>query len=405
MSLFREIPPTAGFPLTWKDFLPLFTKNEALLENDFKRYLDTGYARVTCSGTAAFYLILESLKKISGRNTVIIPSYICPLLPLAIRKAGLKVAVCDINRDNFNFDLSMLSGLCSKNDDILAVVAVHLAGIPADFDAIEQVTKKYGIFTIEDCAQALGARYKGKPAGTLGDFSFFSLCRGKGLTTYEGGVIATNKKEYEPLIDDTIKRFAGKDIPAEGMLIALLFGYWLFYRPLLFWFVFKLPQIFWTWRGNRIKAAMEDFSIDFPVHRMSTTRQLIGHGQFHRIEDEIERQRKKASAYLLRFKGIEGLTIIEELPGSSATYPFITLIFDRPEQRDKVLKALERTDSGASIVYVQAIADYEYLKEIVADRNCSNARYIAERVITLSTSAFLTDRDMDGIATIIRELS
>jgi len=60
MSLFREIPPTAGFPLYWKDFLSIFkAKNpEDVLERDFKHYLNVHYAKVTCSGTTALYLIL-----------------------------------------------------------------------------------------------------------------------------------------------------------------------------------------------------------------------------------------------------------------------------------------------------------------------------------------------------------
>ncbi|MCL5238519.1 MAG: DegT/DnrJ/EryC1/StrS family aminotransferase [Nitrospirae bacterium] len=406
MSIFREIPPTAGFPLSWKDFLPAFSAQgrEGRLENDFKHYLDIACTRVANSGTAAFYLILESLKSLSGRKTVVIPSYICPLIPLAIKRAGLRVEVCDINRHNFDYDISMLEDLCRANNDILAILMVHLAGVPADVDSIAPIAEQHSIFTIEDCAQALGAWYRGKRAGTLGDFSFFSLCRGKGLTTYEGGIIATGRDEYRPFIDNTIQRFVKNDSLSEGMFIALLIGYWLFYRPLLFWPVFRLPQIFWNRRGDKIKAAMEDFDIDFPLHKMSAVRQLIGHGQFSRIDAEIEKQRQKAAFYLLRLKKVGGLTVVEELPGSRATYPFVTVIFDSPEKRERALKILSRTDFGASIVYAFAVTDYAYLKNIVADGNCSNARFMAERTLTLSTSTFLTDEDLDAVVSIIEGL-
>lgn len=406
MSIFREIPPTAGFPLYGKDFLPIFRirNRSKCLEDDFKEYLNVSYARVAYSGTAAFYLILESLNKISSKSTIIIPSYICPLIPLAIKKAGLRVEVCDINRDNFDFKLPELEDLCSKNDDILAILAVHLTGIPVDFDAIENIAKKYSIFTIEDCAQSLGALYKGRQVGTLGDFSFFSLCRGKGITTYEGGIIVVNKEEHAAVIDSTIEQLVKNDFLSECMLTLLLFGYWIFYRPLLFWFVFRLPQVFWNWRGNKVKAAMEDFEINFLIHKMSIFRQLIGHSQFCRIDEEIREQRKKAFFYIERLEKIEGIKVIKESPESRATFPFVTLLFDSTEKREAALKIFGSTDLGASIVYAFAVADYDYLKHIVADINSENARYVSSRIITLSTNTFLKDKDMDSVVEILEGL-
>ncbi|MDD5774297.1 MAG: nucleotide sugar aminotransferase, partial [bacterium] len=84
MSVFREIPPTAGFPLYVKDLLSFLKRDSYLftLEADFKSYHNSPYAWVTCSGTAGLYLISESLKSLSGRKTVIIPSYICPSVAL-----------------------------------------------------------------------------------------------------------------------------------------------------------------------------------------------------------------------------------------------------------------------------------------------------------------------------------
>jgi dTDP-4-amino-4,6-dideoxygalactose transaminase len=183
MNLFREIPPTAGLPLSAKDILPIFYINKhGLLEDDFSKYLGAAYAKITYSGTAAFYIILEALKNLSPKKTVIIPSFICPLVPLAIRRAGFKTLVCDIEKDSFNFRIDKLEEICLNNKDILSIVAVHLAGIPIDFAPIKKMARENKIFIIEDCAQSLGAMHQGKKTGSLGDFSFFSLCRGKGLT-------------------------------------------------------------------------------------------------------------------------------------------------------------------------------------------------------------------------------
>lgn len=406
MSIFKEIPPTAGFPLYAKDFLSIcFKKNrQSSLEEDFKNYLNAPYAKVTYSGTAAFYLILESLKGSSSRKTVIIPAFICPLLPLAIYRAGLRVAVCDINKDNFNFDLRQLQALCFQNDDILAIVSVHLGGIPIDSEEIKQIAEMNKIFIIEDCAQSLGAMYKDKKTGTWGDFSFFSLCRGKGLTIYEGGVIVTKKESDSVKIDATIERIVNNAFFSESLKILELLGYWVFYRPQLFWWVFRLPQIFWYWRGEHLKALTEYFTVDFPLHKVSKIRKSIGHVGFARLEKEIDKQRQKASRYIENLRNIPGIKLITESPGTKATYPYLTLLFNDPIKLKKAQEIFKNSGLGVFQIYAMAITDYGYLKDIVGKKDCPNARSLAQNHITLTTSTFLRNEDLDSVLGLIKNI-
>jgi len=399
MSLFREIPPTAGLPIQGKDFLSssLGKKATDILENDFKDYLGVPFAKVTYSGTAAFYIILESLRQFSDKKTVIIPSFICPLIPLAIARAGFKVLVCDINKDNFDYDAAMLNRLCSNNPDILAILVVHLAGIPVDLEKIQQIIKEKNIFIIEDCAQALGAVCKGKKVGTLGDFAFFSLCRGKGLTIYEGGVIIAKKKEYISAIETTSKVIINTDYLSEGIKVLELLGYWVFYRPILFWFVFRLPQAFWELLGKPEKAAIEYFSIDFPLHKVSGIRKAFGHSAFKRLDKEISKQRQKIQYYIADLKGNRKINLVLESTGDYSNYPYLSIIFDNSSDRDKVINEFKNSGLGISQIYLKAITDYDYLKDILPDTDCPNARSLAKRHITLSTSLFLTDLDLAKI--------
>ena len=401
MSIFREIPPTAGFPLYLKDFWG--SSRAGSLEQDFKDYLGLDYAQVTYSGTAAFYLILESLKKISPKKTVVIPSFVCPLVPLAVARAGLKVEVCDINRDSFDYDSNALEKLCSQNQDILAVVAVHLAGIPIDFSSLEKVTKKYSIFIVEDCAQSLGATYQGRKTGTLGDFAFFSLCRGKGLTIYEGGIIATIHQQYAGIIDETIATLVKDDYLSESFKMLELFGYWIFYRPQLFWFVFCLPQLFWNISGNRLRGVNEYFDTDFATHEVSDFRKSLGHAEFSRLETEIIGQRKKAAYYREAFKNTPGIRIIPEPPDSRGSYPYFTLIFEDVLRRNKALRALDESGLGACEIYLAAITDYDYLKAMIPRQDCPGGRFITAHHLTLSTSTFLKEKDLGKIITIIKK--
>ena len=405
MSIFREIPPTAGFPISAREYFSAFSKKNrsASLEEDLKAYLDVPAARITYSGTAAFYIILEALKTLSNKKTVIIPAFICPLVPLAIKRAGLKIKVCDISKNSFNFDIDQLAQLCSDND-ILAIVAAHLGGIPLEFGPIRQIAEKNKIFVIEDCAQSLGAVYKGTKVGKLGDFSFFSLCRGKGLTIYEGGSAASKNLVYNKSIDDTIARIVNDDHISEALKILELFGYWIFYRPQLFWFAYSLPQVYWNARGQRLRALSEYFTIDFPLHRVSGFRKSVGHAAFPRIESEIDKQRQKAFYYMEKLKNTGGMTIINESPGDRATYPFLTIVFDDKEKRDKAQKVFKNSGLGVSQVYYSAITDYGYLDDIIEKKACPNARYLAEREITLSTSAFLTNKNMDLVVNKIKNI-
>jgi dTDP-4-amino-4,6-dideoxygalactose transaminase len=405
MPMFKEIPPTSGWPFHARDILGVFRKTQTGgLAEDFRSYLAADYAEITYSGTAALYFIFESLKKISPKRTILIPSYVCPLVALAAKKAGLKIKVCDINRDNFDFDYNALEKIFAEDTDMLAIVVVHLGGIVLDFGRIQPLAQKYKIFTIEDCAQALGAQYQGKSAGTLGDFSFFSLARGKGLTIYEGGVLVSNKKEYSGIVEETIKNLARKKYFSELVKIIELIGYWIFYRPLLFWFVFKLPQAFWKHKRNQVRAFGEEYDTDFDYHKVSFLRKLIGRLCFYRLEKENENQRQKALYYIKNLSGISGLKIIQENPGTKAVYPILVLLFDDRNKRNRVFKALDARGMGASIVYVNAICDYDYLKNNLSFASCENARNLSERQLTVSTSTYLKAKDLELIVKTIKRI-
>jgi len=386
----KEIPPTAGFALSVKDFYG----PAGDLENDFRNYLGSATAKIAYSGTAAFYFILETLKGLSSKRTVIIPAYTCPLLAIAIARAGLKTQICDISEDSFDYDYQQLENICGVNKDILAMVSVHLAGLAVEIEKIKGISQRQGAFLIEDCAQSLGAWYQSKLTGTFGDFSFFSLCRGKGLTIYEGGVAVVNKPEYGRLLEQKIKRLSNKDIISETVKIIELAGYAIFYRPQLAWFIFSLPREFWKFKGDQVRAAAEYFDFNFPIHRVSGWRQKIGHVQFSRLESEIDKQRQKAEVYLKELNNVSGIQLVKEREGCRSNYPYLTLIFQDSQRRDAVLEKLRDSGLGGSQIYACAICDYEYLKPILPTGDFPNARFMADHSMTLSTSVFLKEKDI-----------
>ncbi len=404
MGILKEVPPTAGLPFSPKEIFSVLSGNDnPSLDDGLREYLSTPYARVTYSGTAALYTILEALKTISSKKCVIIPSFICPLVPLAITRAGLKVQVCDVKKEDFNLDTEELGRIFAENRDILAVIPTHIAGIPVSVESITQACRENDIFIIEDCAQALGARRAGKKIGTAGDLSFYSLCRGKGLTIYEGGVISCQAR-FAQLIEQTHRRLAAEDRTSETLKLIELFGYWIFYRPLLFWFVFRFPQIFWEMLGKQEKANIEYFTTDFPLHRVSKARKRPGLAQLKRLEKEITGQREKAQYYIDGLKGMNGIKILTEALGDYSNYPYLTLIFEKEEKRNKALRIFRKSGLGISRIYLWPITDYKYLQNIYSPGSCPNAGYIAHRHITLSTSVYLKKKDQDYIIKNLREI-
>lgn len=413
MPIFKEIPPTAGWAFSPRDLAAFFSKPKCSnLESDFKGYLNVPYARLTYSGTAALYMIFESIKKLSPRRTVVMPSYVCPLVALAATRAQLKIEVCDINKNCFDYDCGALEKVCERNKDIAAIVIVHLGGIPICVDKIISIAKKCNILTIEDCAHALGAEYiyesdrdKQKKCGGFGDFSFFSLCRGKGLSIYEGGILVVNNKKYIVTVDAIVETMARKNYLSEAFKIFELFGYWLFYRPQLFWFVFKLPQIFWKVSKKEARAFGEEYDTGFDIHKVSGMRNRLGHISFYRLEKEIAGQRSKALYYIKELGGLRGITIIQENTGSRATYPFLVLLFNDSSKRDLALKRLERLGVGVSLVYLNPICDYNYLKETFSHCAYENASYLSKRQLTLSTNSFLKNKDLKTVTEVLKEIA
>jgi dTDP-4-amino-4,6-dideoxygalactose transaminase len=148
----------------------------------------------------------------------------------------------------------------------------------------------------------------------------------------------------------------------------------------------------------------EDFESNFPVHAVSAFRKAAGHVAFPRITGAIYSQREKAAFYIKGLASVSGITVVQQAAGDSATYPYLTVVFNQPEHKIKALKAFAGTGLGVSQVYARALADYGYLQNIVPNRNSENARWLAARSITLSTSTFLKKSDLEKCIKIVHNV-
>ena len=221
---------------------------------------------MACSGTAAFVVALRTLaRRNPGRSRVVVPAYTCPLVPLAVRLAGLRAVACDTLPGGFGIDPGALGRCCDET--ALAVVPAHLGGRASDISAVSAVAHAYGAVVIEDAAQALGASFGGRSVGLSGDIGFFSLAVGKGLTTYEGGVLFSRDPDLHAELQGTASRVLRPGLLWNARRVLELLGYAVAYNPALLPLAYGRPLRRGLDRGDEIAAVGDAFTLDgIPLH-------------------------------------------------------------------------------------------------------------------------------------------
>ncbi len=161
-------------------------------EKEFALWADTNYAVSLANGTLALDAALLACDIGPGDEVIVTcRTYIASVS--SVINSGAKPVFSDVNLDSQNITAeSILPNITHKTK---AIICVHLAGWPCEMTDIMEVAKKFNLKVIEDCAQAHGALYKGKPVGSFGDIGCWSFCQDKIMSTGgEGGMITTNCK-------------------------------------------------------------------------------------------------------------------------------------------------------------------------------------------------------------------
>lgn len=177
----------------------------AAFEQEMARRLGVGGGVATSSGTAALHLALQALNVGEG-DEVLLPTYACSALLHAVRAVRAVPRLVDSDPLSFNIDPEAARRACSPKAK--ALIVVHSFGLPAELDALRDL----GLPLIEAGAQALGALYRGRPVGSIGEVAFFSFYATKLITTGEGGMLLSSNerilsvgrdlREYDKKEDD-----------------------------------------------------------------------------------------------------------------------------------------------------------------------------------------------------------
>lgn len=393
MKIARTLPPAAN-PLRLKDFKRavsgmFFPKGELRrLEDGLKRHFGVSYAFPVSSGKAALTIILRALKSISkeGKKEVVIPAYTCFSVPSAIVKAGLDIAPCDIDPGTFDFDYGELEK--TVNEGTLCIVPNHLFGIPSDMDAVKRVCGNKGVYIVEDAAQAMGGRFKGRRLGTIGDVGFFSFGRGKNITCGSGGVIITDSRAIGAAIEREFSRlgYPGAFETAMGLVKTALMAALI--HPLLYWIPSGMPFL-------RLGATV--FYRDFPIKRLSGMQAALLHDWEERLEAQNLVRLNNSEFYKNRLRAHEA--------NGGIPYLRFPVIAASRELRDRIYGASRQAGLGLSLMYPSPVNRIEEIEERFRGMDFPEAERVAQRLLALPTHQLITEKDRADVCGLLEGMS
>jgi dTDP-4-amino-4,6-dideoxygalactose transaminase len=403
MRIGRVVPPAAA-PLGAIDLLygvkGLFSPARALrrLEAGIRAYFGVRHVFLVSSGTAALTLTLRAVRRLSSptdRLDVLIPAFTCFSVPAAVRHAGLRPTLCDIDAETFGFDFGLLEQ--AMTETTLCAVAHHLFGIPTDVDRVKAVCQPRGILVVEDAAQALGVWSNGRPVGTTGDVGVFSFGRGKNVTCGSGGLIVTNSDRVAASIRELYDRLPEpplRVVLAQFVQIALLA---LFVRPAFYWLAAAMPflRLGETIYPAHVAIARLSGMKAGILHRW---RSLVSTANAQRSDTAAEFERRFARA--ADGKRQRGGDLHRN--GSRRAYVRLPLLAASREERDRLCRRSRERGLGLSAGYPSPVSEIPELRALFAGTRFRVARDVADRLLTVPTHHWLSARDKEAIADCVR---
>ncbi|MDR1951956.1 MAG: DegT/DnrJ/EryC1/StrS family aminotransferase [Elusimicrobiota bacterium] len=319
-------------------------------EKNFADYCGVKYAIANTNGTTALHTALLSCAIKAGDKVVTTPfSFIAT--SNSILFCGAKPIFADIDPQTFNIDPKSLEDVLKKEKNVKAVVIVHLYGLMCDMDAILKLKKKYKFKLIEDCAQAHGASYKGKKAGSFGDAASFSFYATKNMMTGEGGMTFVANSKADKYARQVINHGRG------GHSVFTVLGY---------------------------------------NYRMTNLAASIGIEQLKHLESWIEKRNENALKYTEAFKDIDFIqTPIIPKDYRHVFHQYTLRI--KNSKREKFIKHLKENGIGCGIYYDKVLYQQPYYKKLGYKCAFSNAQKAAEEVVSIPVHPLLSDIDIEKI--------
>ena len=323
-------------------------------EEEFAAFCGSSYAIGVGNGTDALWLALLALGIGEGDEVITVPNTFIATAEAIIRCKARPVFV-DVDENTFTMDPDKLEKSLTARTK--AIIPVHLFGQPADMDPILEFARAYGLFVIEDAAQAHGAEYKGRKAGTLGDAGCFSFYPGKNLGAFgEAGAVVTNNAELRKKIQ--VLRDHGQARKYYHTLVG------------------------WNCRMDGIQAAILSIKL-------------------RHLEEANLLRRERALQYNQAFAGIDGVATPFEADYARHVYHVYAI---RVQERDELRRSLEEKGIGCGVHYPIPIHLQEACRSLDYTRGAFPvSENLADEFLSLPMFPELTEEQTEYVASCVSE--
>jgi perosamine synthetase len=376
----------------------------AAFERAFERRAGSGHAVAASYGRMAFYYILKALDLPAG-SEIVVPALTFWVVPELARVAGLKVVFADVDPATFTLDPDAFARAITPATR--AVVPTHLYGLPCDMDRIREIAARHGVRIVEDCAHALGATYKGRPVGTIGDAGFFSFQTLKPLNCYGGGLALVADADLavrvraladgEPWPDE--RRIQNRLL--VGRLQRIFIKPWVFTIsafPIL-WVSSLLganPDVYLWEEIRRLDPLPDSYTERFP-----NVQAAIGLAALERLDAWTDRTRQHVRVMNQALGGLPGITTPSVPPERTHVYYQYCLY---GPQRDELVVRCVRRGVDIETLHVDVCSDLELFAGARVEPPGAPGAHRAAGAMQIPVYSSLTDNQAARVARVVRRV-
>jgi dTDP-4-amino-4,6-dideoxygalactose transaminase len=344
----------------------------AAFESDFKRYKDTEHAVALHSCTAALHLSVLAANVAPGEEVITTPMTFCATVN-AILHAGATPVLADVDPSTFNIDPDEVRRRITPRTR--AILPVHFAGRPCDMDALTSIANQHGLKIIEDCAHAIETEYRGRKAGTIGDFGCFSFYVTKNVVTGEGGMVLTQREEDASRI---------KILGLHGM-----------------------SKDAWRRFSDQGYKHYQVVELGFKYNMMDL-QAAIGIHQLKRVEENWRRREAIWHRYMSELAGLPAELPAEPEPNTRHGYHLFTLQIDQKRcgiTRDEFIDAMTEHNVGVGVHYL-SVPEHPYYHDRFGwnPEDYPHAMRIGRSTVSIPISPKLSEQDVDDVVAAVKAI-
>lgn len=389
-SIYDQAEEKAVLAAMKQDSLTMGPKT-AEFQAKFAKLCGVKHALACSNCTTGMHLATQLFDIRPGDDVIVTPTTFIATSLVVLKEGGLPI-YADIDPRTYNIDPARIAEKITPKTK--AIYVVHYGGLMCDMDPIMEIARKHNLFVLEDCAHAIGAEYKGRPAGSIGDIGVFSFHSLKNITTCgEGGMITTNNDHFAKgaeklrcmnLVDwdpaDTKWQFGPSILEKRSRL-----DYW-------------LPSHFDVddWNGH--------WGCNY---RMNEIQAAVGVVQLDKLEMLTEKRRRIGRRLTEGLTGIKGLTPVYEPADYKHVFHLYTVCVEEEElgaSRDDFMRVLYKEEGIQGILHYQPTYHFTGLRKLgYAQDLCPHAeRFFYKREFNLPMHPRLTDADVEAMIQGIR---